>query len=66
LTTAYNRGILTAEEHLKILARLAARLNALHDELKALESRIAGQRELVAQDVAFIQQHRDRLNSRKP
>jgi hypothetical protein len=56
---------LTAEEHLKMLADIVARLNALHEELKSLETRIASQRVLVAQDIEFIQQQRDRLNSRK-
>jgi hypothetical protein len=56
---------LTAEEHLKILADVAARLNAIHDELKVLEARVASQRALITQDITFIQQQRDRLNSRK-
>jgi len=55
-------GTLTAEEHLKLLADVVARLNALQEELKALEGRIASQRLLVAEDIAFIQQQRDRLN----
>jgi hypothetical protein len=59
-------GILTAEEHLKMLANVVARLNALHEELKALEDRVATQRALVAEDIDFIQRQRDRLNSRKP
>jgi hypothetical protein len=56
---------LTAEEHLKMLADVVVRLNALHEELTSLETRIAAQRTLIAQDIAFIQQRRDHLNSRK-
>ena len=57
--------ILTAEEHLKMLADVVARLNAIQEELKGLETRIAAQRKLVAQDIDFIQRQRDRLNSSK-
>jgi hypothetical protein len=65
-TLSFRTEPLTAQEHLKVLADVAARSNALHDELKAPESRIAGQRALVAEDIAFIQQHRDRLDSHRP
>jgi hypothetical protein len=48
-----------------MLADVVARLNAIHEELKGLETRIAAQRTFVAQDIDFIQRQRDRLNSSK-
>lgn len=56
---------MTVEEHLQILANVVMRLNTIQEELKAIETRIAAQRTLVAQDIDSVERQREFLKSQK-